>query len=123
MIAYQIAKENKILVIDEPLGIIDGYYNKVDGKKFIHVNSTLPELYKKFVVAHQLYYAINDIDYRFLINKRFNADYEAKKYALDLLDVKKLLKQYGSINNLCKAFGIEDKEEIKLFKERMLLSS
>ena len=82
---YKIAKKNNILIICEPLGNIEGYYNKVNNQKFIHVNSDLSNWYKTFVVAYQLYYAIHDVEYRFLIKENCNHKTEAHKFAVALL--------------------------------------
>ncbi|EOZ2853514.1 ImmA/IrrE family metallo-endopeptidase [Listeria monocytogenes] len=82
---FKIAKENNILVICEPLGNIEGYYNKVNDQKFIHVNSDLSDWYMTFVVAHQLYYALVDVEYQFLIKENYNQRTEAHKFAVALL--------------------------------------
>ena len=82
---YKIAKNNNILVICEPLGNIEGYYNKVNDQKFIHVNSDLSNWYMTFVVAYQLYNAIHDLEYQFLIKDNCDHKDEAYKFAVSLL--------------------------------------
>lgn len=82
---FAIAKKNNILVICEPLGNIEGYYNKVNDQKFIHVNSDLSNWYRTFVVAYQLYNALYDMEYQFLIKNKCNCKNEAYKFALALL--------------------------------------
>lgn len=57
---YQIAKDNEIVIVSEPLANIHGYYNNVSGQKFIHVSETIPKYFRRFVVAHLLYGASNN---------------------------------------------------------------
>lgn len=82
---YKIAKKNDIFIICEPLGNIEGYYNKVNDQKFIHVNSDLSNWSRTFVVAYQLYYAIHDLEYQFLIKENHNTNNDAHKFAVALL--------------------------------------
>lgn len=67
--SFEIAKGLGILVIGEPLGKIDGYYNKIEGQKIIHVNTDLPLWLQKFAVGCQLYYVIKDMNRKDWINK------------------------------------------------------
>lgn len=80
-----ILKQNNILVVNEPLGKINGYYNKVNDQKIIHVNSELTVWYGKFVVAYQLYYALNNIEYKFWLNGTCDFGSDAFKFATSLL--------------------------------------
>lgn len=48
-----------IVVVEEPLGTINGYYNEVLGVRFIHINSGLATEYqRKLTVAHELGHAV-----------------------------------------------------------------
>ena len=82
---YQIAKKNNVIVIPESLGNISGYYNKVNEQKFIHVNSDLSEWVQTFIVAYQLYYALQDIEYQFLTFNKSDHESDAFKFAIALL--------------------------------------
>lgn len=82
---YSIVEELGIIIIEEPLGYIKGYYNKVDEQKFIHVNSDLSEWYQKFAVAQQLYYALQDMEYQFTTITYVDHKSDAFQFALALL--------------------------------------
>lgn len=51
---FEIARDLGILVLEEPLGSIKGYYNEVLDVRFIHVNCDLSDSQKRFVVSHML---------------------------------------------------------------------
>lgn len=88
---YELAKLLGIIVIEENLGTINGYYNEVLGVKFIHINENLSKFRKKFTVAHELGHAIlhPNFNYHFLKNYTlFNInrfEKEANKFALSLI--------------------------------------
>ena len=87
---YVIAKENKIIIIGEPLASVSGYYSNIMGKKFIHINDKLPEYYQRYVVAHLLYTALNKPDeMAFLKEKQASKflpdEIAANVYAINLL--------------------------------------
>lgn len=85
---YQIAKDNGIMVIVEPLANIHGYYNNVLGKKFIHVNDMLPEYFRRFVVAHMLYgatYKPNEMMFLREKSTFTKTEVAANKFASELL--------------------------------------
>ena len=82
---YEVAKENNILIINEPLGNIDGYYNKINGQKFIHVNSDASDWSKEYIIAHELYFALLDVEYKFLILGETTSHKEANDFAIMLL--------------------------------------
>ena len=82
---YKIANEKAILIIHEPLGNIYGYYNKINEQKFIHVNSDLNNWCSSFVVAYQLYNALNNKEYQFFIKGKCNYNSEAFHFAVALL--------------------------------------
>ena len=87
----EIAQELGIIILFEPLGEINGYYNTAFRQKFIHINNTLVEAKQKFTIAHELGHALlhpkaNTPFLRdntlFSINK---LEIEANKFAVDLL--------------------------------------
>ena len=80
-----ILKENNILVVQEPLGSIGGYYNEVNKQKYIHVNSDLSTWYSMFVIAYQLYNALNNIEYKFWFNNSYDYRSEAFIFAIELI--------------------------------------
>ena len=67
--SYEIAKANKIIVVAEPLGKMNGYYNKAFGQKFIHINDKLPENQWHDVVKHILPIALKDQQEMYFLTK------------------------------------------------------
>lgn len=55
---FEIADGENIIVTFEPLGSINGYYNKYARQKFIHINSELNKRSQLFTCAHELGHAI-----------------------------------------------------------------
>lgn len=55
---FEIAQNENIIIIFEPLGLIKGYYNSYVRQKFIHINSDLDEIERHFTCAHELGHAI-----------------------------------------------------------------
>ena len=51
---FRIARELKILVLEEELGEIYGYYSKLKQMKMIHINSSLDEMGKWITCSHEL---------------------------------------------------------------------
>ena len=51
---FDIASGENIIILEESLGSICGYYNKIYRQKFIHINSSLNEMTKAFTCAHEL---------------------------------------------------------------------
>lgn len=88
---FEICNKLEIIVIEEALGTINGYYNEMLGIKFIHVNEALTSEERKFVVAHELGHATlhPNFNYNFLKSHTlFNIDKyekEANKFAFNLL--------------------------------------
>lgn len=82
---YTIAKKNGIHIILEPLGNIQGYYNQISNQKFIHVNSDLSDWFQTFVVACQLFYALQNMEYRFMTIGNCDVKSDAYKFAATLL--------------------------------------
>lgn len=56
---FEIANAMNILVIKEPLGSVNGYYNKFVRQKLIHINSELSHNQQLFTCAHELGHAIH----------------------------------------------------------------
>ena len=65
---YEVAKANKTVVILEPLGNILGYYNKVCGQKFIHINDKLPMDQSLLIASHLLYPALINQDEMYFVH-------------------------------------------------------
>lgn len=111
---YTIAKQLGIIVLEEELGSINGYYNEVMGYKFIHVNSELPDYHKRFVVAHELGHALlhPNFNYCFLKNHTLlNIDRyekEANIFAIELI-CDENVKDCETISDICKVYGIDEK--------------
>lgn len=56
---FEIASAKHILVSREPLGSINGYYNKFVRQKMIHINSDLEDHFREFFTcAHELGHAV-----------------------------------------------------------------
>lgn len=110
----EIAQELGIIILFEPLGEINGYYNTAFRQKLIHININLSEYKQQFTIAHELGHALlhpkaNTPFLRektlFSINK---LEIEANKFAVDLLitdeaiaDVKHL-----TLDQMSNYFGI-----------------
>lgn len=110
---FEIARGLNIIVLEEPLGSINGYYNEVLGVRFIHVNCDLLDYQKRFVVAHELGHALLHPDFNFYFLKThtfFNLDRfekEADKFAVLLLVDK--IDHYQSIHEIALLYGISEK--------------
>ena len=112
-----LAKSMGILVIFEPLGEINGYFNTAFRQKIIHINSTLPQHKQLFTAAHELGHAVlhphaNTPFLRektlFSVNK---LEMEANKFAVDFLisdaDIKEVA--HLPVNKMAAYFGIHKK--------------
>lgn len=55
---YRLAKELKILILEEPLGEIYGYYSMFNQIKIIHINSELSDTEKRVTCSHELGHCI-----------------------------------------------------------------
>lgn len=55
---FDLAASLGIIVLHEPLGEIQGYYNRVFRQQFIHINQELPGEAAIFTCAHELAHAI-----------------------------------------------------------------
>lgn len=86
---YELCKLAGVLIVQEPLGNIHGYYNKVGGQKFIHVNDKLPEYFQGYVVAHMLYRVFTNPDEMLFLKRKSSqsfteAESRANAFALNL---------------------------------------
>lgn len=128
----EIAQELGIIILFEPLGEINGYYNTAFRQKFIHINNTLVESKQKFTIAHELGHALlhpkaNTPFLRdntlFSINK---LEIEANKFAVDLLITDEAIDEvkHLTLDQMANYFGINknpDKTTAKnltIIKER-----
>ena len=66
---YEIAKANKIIVVLEPLGKLNGYYNKTFDQRFIHINENLSEDQQKDVANRILPTALKSKDEMYVLTK------------------------------------------------------
>ena len=89
---FEICKKLGIIIVEESLGTINGYFNEIMGIKFIHINNNLStEAQRKFVVAHELGHAILHPNFNHHFLKKhtlFNIDRyekEANKFAIHLI--------------------------------------
>lgn len=55
---FEIASGENILVLVEPLGSINGYYNKFVRQKMIHINSNLSYTRQLYTCGHELGHSI-----------------------------------------------------------------
>ncbi|BBM13546.1 ImmA/IrrE family metallo-endopeptidase [Enterococcus mundtii] len=55
---FKIARDKKIIVIEEELGEIFGYYNRIKRIQFIHINTSLPNDMKLYICCHELGHCI-----------------------------------------------------------------
>lgn len=55
---FKIARQKNIIVLEEPLKEIKGYYNKIKRIQMIHINDELEYFERMFVCAHELGHAL-----------------------------------------------------------------
>ncbi|EOB3455091.1 ImmA/IrrE family metallo-endopeptidase [Enterococcus hirae] len=55
---FKIAKDKNIVVLEEELGEIFGYYNRLKRIQFIHINTSLPTNMKLYICSHELGHCI-----------------------------------------------------------------
>lgn len=80
---FEIAKGENIIIIKEPLGLINGYYNKFVRQKMIHVNEDLSYSKQLFTCGHELGHAIfhPNANTPFLISNTFYSVNKLEKQA------------------------------------------
>lgn len=118
---YKIAKQLGIIVLEENLGSINGYFNEVLGHKFIHINENLPDHLKRFTAAHELGHAIlhPNFNHFFLKNyTHFNIDKyekEANDFAI-LLICDENINELQTIDEISKFYGFGEKIKDYLYE-------
>ena len=118
---FELADYLNIAIIFEPLGSINGYYNKQLRMKQIHINSELDRHTQVFTAAHELGHALlhPNANTPFLRNNtglNLNKyEIEANKFAMELLisDETLLENQEYTTEQLARIFGYSE-ELIKL---------
>lgn len=120
---YTIARLENIILVDEDLGNVYGYYHKVDQQKFIHVNENVPEFFHRYILAHLLYPALNDLkDMQFIKQKASyyfsSKEADSNKFAIELLVDEEELKEEGSYTALMKKYKMTP-DDINNLKERL----
>lgn len=123
--AFQIAIQNNIKLIYEPLGKIYGYYNQVDGQKFIHISDNVPWYHREFRVGHLLFHALTKENERIVVWKnRFPNSHiwsknetEGIKFAIKLMFETIELTNVNSYRELCYVRGCNEKEYQELRNE------
>lgn len=113
---YEIARYENIIVTFEPLGTINGYYNKYVRQNFIHINSELNDCSKCLTCCHELGHIIlhPNINTPFLRECTFfstnKLEYQANIFAVELFvsdtDIKKYCCLGYSISQISKELGI-----------------
>jgi Zn-dependent peptidase ImmA (M78 family) len=97
---FDIAKGENIIIFKEPLGSINGYYNKFVRQKMIHVNEDLTYSKQLFTCGHELGHAIfhPNANTPFLINNTFYSvdklERQANYFAAKLLIPADILTMY-----------------------------
>lgn len=120
----EIAENLGIIVLYEPLGNINGYYNTAFRQKFIHINESLPEYKQVFTAAHELGHAIlhPKANTPFLKENTFllvdKLEIEANRFAVNLLISDEEIEEYKecTTTQLSMIFGYHE----KLIKLRMV---
>lgn len=118
---FELADYLNIKIIFEPLGSINGYYNKQLRMKQIHINNELDRHTQAFTAAHELGHALlhPDANTPFLRNNtglNLNKyEIEANKFAVELLIPDEMLLEYQdfTIEQFSRMLGYS-KELIKL---------
>lgn len=113
---FELADALGIIVLYEPLGSINGYYNTAFRQKFIHINNELPEYKRKFTAAHELGHAIlhPKSNTPFLKEKTYlsvnKMEIEANRFAVNLLITDEELEEYKelTINEIANIYGLQE---------------
>lgn len=120
---FEICDQKNILVLKEPLGTINGYYNKFYRQKIIHINSELEHRQSLFTCSHELGHALlhPNSNTPFLRANTFllvdKLELEANKFATLLLisdeDIKDFITYEYTTQDIARNYGISE-ELIKL---------
>ena len=120
---YTIARLENIIVIDENLGNVYGYYHEIGGKKFIHINEDVPEYFHRYLLAHLLYPALSDAKEMQFIKQKASYTYSsteipANKFAIELLLDDSELQTVGSYESLMQKYKMSE-DDINELKHRL----
>lgn len=120
---YTIARLENIEVIDEPLGEVNGYYQNLNGLKFIHLNIDVPEYFHRYILAHLLYPALMDTNDMQFIKRKASYTYSsteipANKFAIELLLDDSELQTTGSFEKLMQKYKMSE-DDINDLKDRL----
>lgn len=113
----EIAENLGIIVLYEPLGSINGYYNIAFRQKFIHINRDLPDHRKVFTAAHELGHAIlhPNSNTPFLRERTYlsvdRMEVEANKFAVNLLISDEELEEFKELTTgqIAMIYGCHEK--------------
>lgn len=128
----EIAENLGIIVLYEPLGSINGYYNTAFRQKFIHINCDLPEYKMKFTAAHELGHAIlhPNSNTPFLKEKTYMSidklEVQANKFAVHLLISDEDLEEYRELTicQIARSYGCHEKLiQLRLAQYQVLCGS
>ena len=111
---FEIARQKHIIITEEPLGSIRGYYSRSHRQPVIHINSALSESQRRFTCAHELGHALlhPKANTPFLHSRTlfsFNRyEIEANRFAVWLLISDEDLAEYPdrTIPQLAQIFGV-----------------
>ncbi|MHB1418880.1 MAG: ImmA/IrrE family metallo-endopeptidase [Bacillota bacterium] len=119
----QIAEQLGMTVIPYPFGRIKGLIMEIHGHKFIGVNSRLPRIIQKALIAHELGHGLLSpagVSYFFLVEKTlFRADKQertANQFAAELLIGEEPAEYGETLEEFAKRLGIP----LELVKVRYL---
>lgn len=120
--AFEIARRSKIIVIEENLGNLNGYYHSIDGVEFIHINSKLFEIEKLVVCSHCLGHSILHKEEKSFFIERFrlenasSLDLEAYYFASCLLqhnltcsEIERIKKTYKDIKDSMRFIELKER--------------
>ena len=111
---FEIARQKHIIITEEPLGSIRGYYSRSHRQPVIHINSALSESQRRFTCAHELGHALlhPKANTPFLHSRTLFSvnryEIEANRFAVWLLIIDEDLAEYPdrTIPQLAQIFGV-----------------
>ena len=111
---FEIARQKHIIITEEPLGSIRGYYSRSHRQPVIHINSALSESQRRFTCAHELGHALlhPTANTPFLHSRTLFSvnryEIEANRFAVWLLISDEDLAEYPdrTIPQLAQIFGV-----------------